>query len=1665
MAPKGGKETPIPKSMFDQLISKARDWFGPGDPPTPTAPVEAAKGRQFDFPYGVNLSTRPRSESGETAIGFEVLRRMAEPAQGGLDLVRLAIEKRKNQMAAQAWHVKRRDGGEDDDRVKSVNLRMRRPDGVYVARTWQRMLLEDLLVIDAPAIYLRPAGNGIPFLEVLDGSTIKRLVDITGRTPLPPDPAYTQVLKGVTAAEFTFDELVYAPRNPRPHRFYGYSPVEQVVNIVDFALKRALTQTQHFTEGNIPEALVGVPMTWTTDQIQEFQAYWDLLMSEDEARLRHMKFVPGGMVPTFTRQQVLKDETEEWLARIICYAFDLSPQALVKEVNRATAETSKEAAQEEGLEPIKLWFKDTFDEALERGGCSDLELAYKDEEIADPKTKATVVSLATGGKAWMTVKEAREQYGLKELTAEDEKELQPPPEPSPFGGGEPGGGAPPFGGPPAGEEDDEASKGDAEAGRIARRVLRPPPDRDRPLILRETAALKRKLERAFAGQRRAALAWATAQLARVDGGPAIPIVFGKVRVAGEVVRADKKKDDLDGIIDSEEQRKEYERHHRRVAEDGVDEGVKQLDLDPTKAVDEMLAQAHLKAIKWSQLRSAELVTQIDETTRTALRNLVGFALEEGLSAQDLAEEIEKMGMFSEARAEMIARTELAFADVKGTLIGWNESGVVAEKQWIVAQDEVCDLCLELHGQRVALDDDFELDGEVVRDPPLHPNCRCDVLPVFPDEVEERVARDFNPDQPRDEHGRWTDGGGSVAALTGDEKLVLEAHKAGLEKQIQALAEAKSKATTPGVKAGLSKKINLAQKELEATNQKLFDAETQDAPPTAAEEKALDDVTKWEDALEAAQGDPDEEKHAEAELEKAQQKYAEILQGKATAPAAPAAAPAPSPVKDVAGAALEGKSAADVMKAEAPKAEKIAALEKLYAQATTPGVKAGIGKKLNQLKKDGGVEATAKSVHDQLAAAGVATVATGGKVGPVDGDGDGMVNDAEKADARADAEQGGSGASDALDEMAIDAAAKPPAPGKDEPTEQEKAEKQAKIAELETKYAQATTPGVKAGIKKKINILKGEMSGGSGNAAPLTPKQKAEVAQQLGGKTASAIPTTVEQIDVPRSKIHEHLGFVKAGEWESKFGGPYNAHHASLTGKQASALGSYKGSGYGGINGSLRHNSVDGYNADTIKSIEDAISFAPPLAEDTYMWRGFRYADLAKDPVKFLQKNGGLYHDNGFVSTSLHSVTSMSFSGSDKGRSVLVRVKVPAGTRSVHWYSEHEHLLQRDSTFKINRVLKTSDGFTVLDGEYVGSSPAPLSERGYKAGISHVARAARAGDRFTWDEDDASGFFFHAEELEPDAERVARYSEDQPRDDNGRWTGGGGTVAAYKAPTASLSPREGDSVEVLQGKLDQLMKARAEATTPGVKSGLKKKIDAVNAALDKAKGAPQPEPPKAEEPAVADRPAEPREESAPAAPAIPDPPTFASAKDAETWTKEHLGVSKASFLQHTEAAQITVRGLVRAKRMGLDLPPEVEIRALHPKYGGLTRTGGGKPTLFTMNANSSMLKPEVVEQTFKSGWISTPDPDHIVLHELGHVNHHNALLKESAAGVTLPFAPKTLGGSITPTERYVAAKVSRYGSSHRAEFVAETFVGLATGKTYPPEVMDLYAKLYGPQIKT
>ena len=383
--------------------------YGPGTPP---APLSDEPVRAWDFPLAINTVVQPRALE---PFGFSQLRAFAN-----VELVRMAIETRKDQIERLDWRIKPRvglAGAAADGRIAAIEAFWRKPDGVTPFATWLRLALEDLLALDAPAIERRRSrGGDLIGLDVIPGDTIHPLVDDTGRRPRGADAvAFQQVIKGTAWANLTNADLIYAPRNPRPNHSYGFSPVEQIIVTIHTAIRRQAAQLAYFTEGNTPAGLLTGPEGWSPDQIREMQLWLDARLSGATAEQVKLLWAPGGTRYQAFKDAPIKDEFDEWLARIVAYAFSLPPTPFVRQMNRSTSQSDQDRSAEEGAEPLKRWAKRLIDGVIQEDqNCPDLEFAWDDAAEVDPAKQASMDDLALrNGSA--TLDEVRNRRGQAPL--------------------------------------------------------------------------------------------------------------------------------------------------------------------------------------------------------------------------------------------------------------------------------------------------------------------------------------------------------------------------------------------------------------------------------------------------------------------------------------------------------------------------------------------------------------------------------------------------------------------------------------------------------------------------------------------------------------------------------------------------------------------------------------------------------------------------------------------------------------------------------------------------------------------------------------------------------------------------------------------------------------------------------------------------------------------------------------------------------------------------------------------------------------------------------------------------------------------------------------------------------------------------------------------------
>lgn len=429
--------TPKKTSLVDRIAAATRyiirgneeAWFGPQQPlaPVADAPTDQTKGRQLDYRVGLNLDQKPKTYEGTQGVSYDDLRALAD----NYDIARLCIETRKDQLAAQDWDFQFKDPAEQkakgatDKRLEELRAFFHSPDKEHDWETWLRMLVEDLLVIDAPTLYPRlTMGGQLYSLDPMDGATIKRVIDGYGRTPVAPDPAYQQILKGMPAVDYTRDELIYKPRNLRTWKLYGFSPIEQIIVTVNIALRRQAYQLQYFTEGNVPDSLFAVPDSWTPDQIKQFQDWWDSVTQA--ASKRKARFVPGGVNVIDTKASAIGTGDEimnEWLARVVCYCFNVSPTQLTKTNNRTTSETQKHMVDEDGLAPLKQWVTSLINTIIVKYfGYTDLQFIFVDKDEVEPLTKAQIDQIYLQAQV-LEPDEVRADLGLDPLTDEQRERM------------------------------------------------------------------------------------------------------------------------------------------------------------------------------------------------------------------------------------------------------------------------------------------------------------------------------------------------------------------------------------------------------------------------------------------------------------------------------------------------------------------------------------------------------------------------------------------------------------------------------------------------------------------------------------------------------------------------------------------------------------------------------------------------------------------------------------------------------------------------------------------------------------------------------------------------------------------------------------------------------------------------------------------------------------------------------------------------------------------------------------------------------------------------------------------------------------------------------------------------------------------------------------------
>lgn len=425
----------------------------PSFQPSSTYPVYA-----WDNPIWWS-TPQPPTRRPQSQVTTQTLRQLADT----YDILRDCIQHLKREVHAVPLRIVAKDKKDDSDGTQTRIIEAEQffslqggIGGVGRMRTeFEGMVIEDLTVIGAAAIYYAPTRGGSPYEVVaIDATTIRPRVDAFG-WPGPDEMWYEQWINGVMVTGFTRQEMTYTGLSIQSRSYSPYyaSPVEWLIYVVTSALSADQWNRSWLTDGSSVQDIIALPEAWTPLQVKQFSEYWDQLRTGNIAGRQKTTFVPGGSqkVGTNTRKDQDFQEFELWLMRRTCAMMGVQPASIgfAGEQYKVSQQDSMESTSAFGVGVLLQWRKDLYDDLLLRLGYGDLEcqnVTAREEKATERAERNT--KLVSGG--IKTPNEGRAEEGLEAIEGGDtlfisstlrplEQALEPPPAPGGNDGARAGG--------------------------------------------------------------------------------------------------------------------------------------------------------------------------------------------------------------------------------------------------------------------------------------------------------------------------------------------------------------------------------------------------------------------------------------------------------------------------------------------------------------------------------------------------------------------------------------------------------------------------------------------------------------------------------------------------------------------------------------------------------------------------------------------------------------------------------------------------------------------------------------------------------------------------------------------------------------------------------------------------------------------------------------------------------------------------------------------------------------------------------------------------------------------------------------------------------------------------------------------------------------------------
>jgi hypothetical protein len=291
-------------------------------------------------------------------------------------------------------------------------------------------LTRDTLTMDSAPIeteYKRNKSLGMDGIYAVDGATIRLCTELGYQGD--DDIRALQVVQGQLRTAYTFDDLIYQPRNPRTDVSvggYGMSETELLIKTITYLLNAMTYNGKFFDSNSIPKGLLHLSGGYDQKDLNAFRRQWNswvkginnswalpvMISKDQESKASFEKF--GVDV-----DEMMFGKWMSFLTSIVCAIYGIAPDEINMESFKTTAgglngtDTEEKLAHssDKGLVPVLRYFEDTFSDYIVSDFSDKYVFRWTGLDEEDEKQKFERQKLV------LTVNELRARDGDEPITA------------------------------------------------------------------------------------------------------------------------------------------------------------------------------------------------------------------------------------------------------------------------------------------------------------------------------------------------------------------------------------------------------------------------------------------------------------------------------------------------------------------------------------------------------------------------------------------------------------------------------------------------------------------------------------------------------------------------------------------------------------------------------------------------------------------------------------------------------------------------------------------------------------------------------------------------------------------------------------------------------------------------------------------------------------------------------------------------------------------------------------------------------------------------------------------------------------------------------------------------------------------------------------------------